>query len=196
MPALVGEARVARDHEQPAQPREAGDDVFGDPVGEVLLLGVAAHVGNGSTAMDGLAGSGRAAAADGRCPRLHRRREPIDAHRPRDVLELALAQILEAELELASHLVVDTRCDTQMPPGSASAFEPCRDVDAVAVDVVALDDDVADVDADAELDPLVLRYRRCRSAMPRWISTAQRTASTALANSTSNPSPVVLTMRP
>ena len=32
--------------------------------------------------------------------------------------------------------------------------------------------------------------------MPRCISTAQRTASTALANSTSMPSPVVLTMRP
>ena len=35
-----------------------------------------------------------------------------------------------------------------------------------------------------------------RSAMARWISMAQRTASTALANSTSAPSPVVLTMRP
>ena len=35
-----------------------------------------------------------------------------------------------------------------------------------------------------------------RSAMPRWISTAQRTASTTLTNSTSIPSPVVLTMRP
>jgi hypothetical protein len=32
--------------------------------------------------------------------------------------------------------------------------------------------------------------------MSRWISTAQRTASTTLANSTSRPSPVVLTMRP
>jgi hypothetical protein len=32
--------------------------------------------------------------------------------------------------------------------------------------------------------------------MSRWISTAQRTASTTLENSTSSPSPVVLTMRP
>ena len=39
-----------------------------------------------------------------------------------------------------------------MPPGSASAFEPRRDVDAVAVDVGALDDDVAEIDADAKLD--------------------------------------------
>src|SRR3972149_10863116 len=44
VPALVGEARVARDHEQPSQPREAGEDVLGGPVGEVPLLGVAAQV--------------------------------------------------------------------------------------------------------------------------------------------------------
>ena len=43
-----------------------------------------------------------------------------------------------------------------MPPGSASAFQPRRDVDAVAEDVVALDDDVADIDADAKLDAPVL----------------------------------------
>ena len=35
-----------------------------------------------------------------------------------------------------------------------------------------------------------------RSVMARWMSMAQRTASTALANSTRAPSPVVLTMRP
>ena len=40
--ALVGEARVARNHEQPAKARETGKDIFRDPVGEVPLLGVAA----------------------------------------------------------------------------------------------------------------------------------------------------------
>ena len=35
-----------------------------------------------------------------------------------------------------------------------------------------------------------------RSSMPRWISTAQATACTTLANSTRMPSPVSLTMRP
>ncbi len=43
-PALVGEARVAGDHEQPADARQRGDDVLDDAVGEVLLLRVAAHV--------------------------------------------------------------------------------------------------------------------------------------------------------
>ena len=35
-----------------------------------------------------------------------------------------------------------------------------------------------------------------RSTISRWVSTAQRTVSTTLGNSTSMPSPVVLTMRP
>ena len=42
-----------------------------------------------------------------------------------------------------------------MPPGSARAFEPGRDIDAVAKDVAVLDDDVADIDADAQLDAAV-----------------------------------------
>ena len=47
-----------------------------------------------------------------------------------------------------------------MPPGSARAFQPRRDVHAVAVDVVALDDDVAEVDTDAKANALVLGNAR------------------------------------
>ena len=43
-PALVGEARIAGDHEQPAHARQRGDDLFHHAVGEILLLRVAAHV--------------------------------------------------------------------------------------------------------------------------------------------------------
>ena len=43
--ALVGEARVARDHQQAADLRQIGDDVLADAVGEIFLLGVARHVG-------------------------------------------------------------------------------------------------------------------------------------------------------
>ena len=45
-----------------------------------------------------------------------------------------------------------------MPPGCGDAFEARRDIHAVAEDVVALDDDVAEIDADAELDAPVLRH--------------------------------------
>jgi hypothetical protein len=42
-----------------------------------------------------------------------------------------------------------------MPPGSP--FQPRSDVDAVAENIVVIDDDVTDVNADAKFDPLVLR---------------------------------------
>ena len=42
--AFVGEARIARDHEEPFQSRQPSDDVFHNAVGEVFLLVAAAHV--------------------------------------------------------------------------------------------------------------------------------------------------------
>ena len=44
---FVAEARVARDHEKPFQPRETGEDVFDDPISEVFLFRIAAHVEEG-----------------------------------------------------------------------------------------------------------------------------------------------------
>ncbi len=46
--------------------------------------------------------------------------------------------------------------EMQMPPGSANRLQPRGDVDAVAVDVVPIDDHVAEIDPDAECDALVL----------------------------------------
>jgi hypothetical protein len=37
-PALVGEARIARDHKQPAETRQANNDFLNHPVGKVILL--------------------------------------------------------------------------------------------------------------------------------------------------------------
>jgi hypothetical protein len=76
--------------------------------------------------------------------------------------------------------------------GLGQALHPGRDVHPVAKDVVVIVDDVADVDADAALDALVLR----NAGVALGHATAQRTASTALANSTSMPSPVVLMILP
>jgi hypothetical protein len=41
---LVRERRVARNDKEPAQPGKRRDDVLGDAIAEVLLLGVSAHV--------------------------------------------------------------------------------------------------------------------------------------------------------
>ena len=42
--ALVGEGRIARDDEQRLEPRQRGDDLLDHAVGEIFLLGIAAHV--------------------------------------------------------------------------------------------------------------------------------------------------------
>jgi hypothetical protein len=43
--ALEGEGRVAGDDEKLRQLRQRGDDVLGNAVSEIFLLGIAAHVG-------------------------------------------------------------------------------------------------------------------------------------------------------
>src|SRR5262245_50453182 len=78
-------------------------------------------------------------------------RNAADAHRPGDVFDLLLAQILEAEIDFVAHLVAYHAADAD-PARLGQSLEPCDDIDAVVVDVAALDDDVAEIDADAELD--------------------------------------------
>ncbi|MGA8398931.1 MAG: hypothetical protein WB697_03535 [Stellaceae bacterium] len=70
------------------------------------------------------------------------------------------------------------------------------DVDPVAEDVVLIDNDVAEIDADTELDPSLGRHFRLALSHSGLHLQADCTASTTRANSISNPSPVVLTMRP
>jgi hypothetical protein len=42
---LYVKARIASDDEEPADAGERGDDLFDHAVGEIFLLGVAAHIG-------------------------------------------------------------------------------------------------------------------------------------------------------
>src|SRR5271163_150154 len=77
---------------------------------------------------------------------------------PRDVLQRLLADVFEGEVEAARGILLNPRRDADAA-GLGQAFEASRDIDAVAKDVTVLDDDVADVDADAKLDAVVLRQR-------------------------------------
>src|SRR6516225_5818382 len=99
----------------------------------------------GNTAIDGLSrerqGSGRHRLIPG-C-------DSEDAHRPYNVLELLLADVIKDEVELARSILLHARGNAHSN-GLGQAFEPRRDVDAVAKDVAILDDDVAHVDANAE----------------------------------------------
>ncbi len=65
-----------------------------------------------------------------------------------------LALVGEGNVELAANVLVDARRHADAA-GFRHRFQTRRHIDAVAENVAAVDDDVADVDADAELDALV-----------------------------------------
>jgi len=71
-------------------------------------------------------------------------------HRPRDVFEALLADIGELGVDLAAHLAesIVRKAD---PAGLGDAFEPGGNIDAVTENVVALDQDVAEMDANAQI---------------------------------------------
>jgi hypothetical protein len=76
----------------------------------------------------------------------------IDPNRPLNVLELGRPEIGDGHIEPAAHLSIGVlgQADRARP---SDPFEPRGDVDAVAHQIaVALLDDVAQVDADPELD--------------------------------------------
>src|SRR5215472_7452758 len=51
--------------------------------------------------------------------------------------------------------MVVNRVGDEYPAGIGQGFDPCRDVDAVAIEVVAFDDHIAEIDADAQFDAAV-----------------------------------------
>ena len=151
-PALVREGRIAGDDEEPADAGKRGDDLLDHAVGEVFLLGIAAHIGEGQHRDRRLVGKCQRWRRSIRCRRFA---EPHSVHPQRagDVFEALLAEIIEGDIDLAGRIC-------SHPAGNADAaglgqpFEPSREVDSIAENVAVLDDDVALVDAKAKLDPL------------------------------------------
>src|SRR5690606_25781008 len=68
-----------------------------------------------------------------------------------DVLDLDLAAVFEPFVDAAADALVDDRGDADTA-GLGQRLKPRGDVDAVAVDVVAVEDDVAEIDAGPEHD--------------------------------------------
>src|SRR5262249_37488169 len=119
--AFVGEARVAGDDEEPFDPRKRSDDLLDHAVGKIFLLGVAAHVLEWQDRDRWLVRQYERRLRRCRRARLRRTRpfaeqDAVDAHRPRDVLDLLLAHILERKGELVAHLVAHHPADAD-PPG-------------------------------------------------------------------------------
>ena len=134
--------------------RQIGDDVFAYAVGKVLLLGVAAHIGEGEDGYGRFVGRRRRfGSGPGFLPKV----EPIDAHRPCDILEVLIAEIGEQGLHPTIHLLMN---DIRSADAARlrNAFKARRYVDPIAKDIVAINNNVADIDANTELDLLVRRY--------------------------------------
>jgi len=86
------------------------------------------------------------------------RPNPENADWPREILQRLLTEILEGEVEAARGVFLNARRDADTA-GLGKAFEPRGDINAIAKYVAVLDDDVALVDADAELDAAIRRQR-------------------------------------
>jgi hypothetical protein len=96
--------------------------------------------------------------------------DAVGAHRPLDVLEAQDAERREAAVELALKVVVGGARDDH-GAGIGDAFEAGGDVDPVAVEVaVLLADHVAEIDTNAEANPLFLGRLRlvfCQGLLDR-----------------------------
>ena len=79
--------------------------------------------------------------------RIFSDRNAVDPHWASDVLDLLLAQILEDKGQSVAHVIIN-RIRDEYPAGIGQGFDPRRDIDVVAINVVALDDDIAKVDPD------------------------------------------------
>src|SRR6266699_5766687 len=106
----------------------------------------------GKTAIDGLWETVRAAAFAAPFEQ-----HSIDPDRPRDILELLLTCVLEGEVELALCVLLHATRHADATRLS-KALQTCRDVHTITENVTAVDYDVANIDANAKLDPFFLRH--------------------------------------
>src|SRR4029079_6897857 len=77
-------------------------------------------------------------------------------HRLGEILDGLFALVDEFDFELVADLVTHHR-RTGNAAGPRQRFEPARQVDAIAVEIVTIYNDVADIDANAEFDLAIIR---------------------------------------
>jgi hypothetical protein len=107
--ALVGEARIPGDDEEPADARERGDDLLDHAVDEIFLLWITTHIREGQYRDRRLVGECQRGA--GHCGRIARRADTVDMHRAGDVLELLVAHVFEGEVETTRGILLYPRRD-------------------------------------------------------------------------------------
>jgi hypothetical protein len=73
----------------------------------------------------------------------------VDVNRLADVLDGVIAEILELERQLLRDMLVNVGGNADAA-GLGQGFQPGCQIDGIAIQAAAVDDDVADIDADAE----------------------------------------------
>src|SRR3954470_22522005 len=96
---LVGEARISRDDEQGFETRQGGNNVFHDAIGEVFLFRISAHVLKRQYCDRRLVGKRKRVGGVTRRfrARSRSRSRSIEPHRPVDVFERPLAEVIKGE---------------------------------------------------------------------------------------------------
>jgi hypothetical protein len=129
------------------------------PSTKIFLLGIAAHIGERHHRERWPVGKRKRRS----CRIISRARvwlgallDPVNAHRPGDVLDAVLAEIGEPDRKLFADLLAHRGADADLA-WLGERLDPRRHVDAVAEHVALVDHDVAEVDADAKADALALR---------------------------------------
>ncbi len=80
--------------------------------------------------------------------------DPVDPHRLDNVLEELSAEIFETNLDLVRDVVVN-RAGDQDAARLGHRLQAGSDVDAIAIEIAALDHHISQVDADAQHDPAI-----------------------------------------
>src|SRR4029077_9550490 len=79
--------------------------------------------------------------------------QPKNLDRTRDIPQRSIPKMLEGILNFVTYLII-SGLRQENSPRVRQSFQSRRDIDAIAEDVAILDHDVADIDADPQLDAL------------------------------------------
>jgi hypothetical protein len=82
---------------------------------------------------------------------------PPRSHRLSYISKGLLSHIITGDLDLASNLPIGIIGHAD-PARFGDAFKAGSNIDAVAEDIIIIKNDVTDMNADAEFDPLILRH--------------------------------------
>src|SRR6516162_3061429 len=151
--ALVGETRIAGDHEQPADARERSDDLLDHAICEIFLLRVAAHVGerqNGDRRLVRQSEDRRE--FDRRSGSLNRGGpNPVDPYRASDVFQVLLTHILERKVKLTRCVLLHTGRNADAAR-IGQCFQASGNVHSITENVTVFDDNIANIDAYSKFD--------------------------------------------